>query len=131
MFCLHGVVVMPDHVHLVATPLSSPGGEDFLLSDILRLIKGRSARRINRELGCSGAVWQAESFDHVLRSDESAESKVDYLLMNPVRRRLVTSPEKYPWTWRRTVEPDGTARVDGGHVAQASACGRSDGVRGG
>ncbi|MGH9581133.1 MAG: hypothetical protein ACRD2R_09070 [Terriglobales bacterium] len=59
-----------------------------------------SARAVNRALNRMGRVWQEESFDHVLRSNESLSEKVDYVCQNPVRAGLVTAPELYPWLWR-------------------------------
>ena len=44
-------------------------------------------------------MWQDESFDHVLRGDESFDETVDYIRQNPVRRRLVERPEDYEWLW--------------------------------
>jgi REP-associated tyrosine transposase len=44
-------------------------------------------------------VWQEESFDHVLRSENSFEEKRDYIRQNPVRRGLVKMPENYRWLW--------------------------------
>jgi putative transposase len=64
-------------------------------------IKGASAHLINRELGRRGKVWQTESFDRVVRSSESLEQKVAYVLANPLRRGLVGRWEEYPWIWRR------------------------------
>jgi hypothetical protein len=46
-----------------------------------------------------GAVWQEESFDHVLRSNESFEQKLEYIRQNPVRAGLVSRPEEYRWLW--------------------------------
>ena len=40
--------------------------------------------------------WQKEFFDHVLRSDESYESKWLYVRENPVRAGLVSSAEDWP-----------------------------------
>ena len=47
----------------------------------------------------SGPVWEEESFDHVLRSDESLKEKCEYIRQNPVRRGLVKNPEDYRWLW--------------------------------
>ena len=96
---LHAAVVMPDHVHLVLTPLRDEQGWPYALSAILKLIKGVSARSVNKLLGSSGPVWQEESFDHVLRSNESFQAKAEYIRQNPVRRGLVKRPEDYPWLW--------------------------------
>jgi len=54
---------------------------------------------LNKLLRTSGPVWQEESFDHVLRSQESLEGKVEYIRQNPVRRGLAQNPKDYPWLW--------------------------------
>ena len=98
-------VVMPDHVHLIFTPLVD--GQRMAvhsLAEITDAIKGASAHKINYALGRKGRVWQVESFDHVLRSSESLDQKVQYLLGNPVRRGLVGRWEDYRWLWRKPVE---------------------------
>ena len=97
---IHCAVIMPDHVHLILTPMADSRGETLLLEKVLRQIKGVSALKVNKALNRHGPVWQAESFDHMLRSMESAESKSDYSVMNPVRRGLALRPEEYPWYWR-------------------------------
>jgi REP element-mobilizing transposase RayT len=94
---LHAAVVMPDHVHLLLLPLRDERGWPYSLPTILKLLKGTSARSVNKLTGSCGSVWQEESFDHVLRSQESFEEKLEYLRQNPVRRRLVRSPEDYKW----------------------------------
>jgi REP element-mobilizing transposase RayT len=55
---LHAAVVMPGHVHLLLTPLRDEQGWPYALSAILKLIKGVSARSVNKLLGSSGPVWQ-------------------------------------------------------------------------
>ena len=97
-FILHGVVVMPDHVHLVLTPLY---GDYELLSilEIMHGIKSSSAHQINKLLNRKGQVWQHESFDHVLRREEAIVAKVEYVIENPVRAGLVRSPSEYRWLW--------------------------------
>jgi putative transposase len=103
-FILHGLVVMPDHVHLVLTPFADENGT-FSLAEIMQGIKGASAHRINQLLGRRGYVWQQESFDGVLRREESIGDKVDHMLGNPVRAGLVNLPWEYPWLWPRQVQP--------------------------
>ena len=96
---LYVAVVMPEHVHLLFRPLRDQDGWPFPLHKILRSIKGISAWDVNKLLRSSGPVWQDESFDHVIRSDEGLISKADYIRMNPVRRGLVRTPEEYKWLW--------------------------------
>ncbi len=96
---LHAVVVMPDHVHLLLQRLRDANGWPVPLLDILQCMKGSTAHRINKGQRRCGPVWEEESFDHVLRSDESLKEKAEYIRQNPVRRRLVQRPEDYRWLW--------------------------------
>ena len=97
-------VIMPDHVHLIFTLLQ---GEDELpcsLAEVMKGIKGVSARRINQLLGRRGLLWQDESFDHVVRDSERSLAKFEYVCNNPVRAGLVSCADEYPWLWRSWVE---------------------------
>jgi REP element-mobilizing transposase RayT len=88
---LDAAVVMPDHVHMIFRLL------DADLSHVLKSIKGRSARGINRILCRQGRVWIEESFDHIIRSEAELEEKLEYAKQNPVKRGLVKQPEEYKW----------------------------------
>jgi REP element-mobilizing transposase RayT len=103
-FTLHAAVVMPDHVDLLITPARDANGNNFGLAEIMSALKGASSHKINRALKRSGHVWQDESFDHVLRSDESLRQKSLYLCDNPVRAGLVERTDDYRWIWREWVE---------------------------
>ena len=74
---LHAFVVMPNHVHVLAE-LSG----DFTLPEILKSWKGFSARQINKKLGASGALWQAESFDRLIRSEAHYYRVLEYIEKN-------------------------------------------------
>jgi REP element-mobilizing transposase RayT len=101
---MHAAIVMPDHSHLLFTPMNDSTGATFGLAEIMSGIKGASAHSVNRMLKRTGHVWQDESFDHVLRSDESVHLKAEYICENPVRRKLVKSVDEYRWLWREWVE---------------------------
>ena len=107
---LHAAVIMPDHVHLLFTALRDANGWTFALPEILRAIKGTSARSINQLSSRTGRVWQDESFDHVLRGDESLRETMEYIRQNPVRKGLVKKPEDYEWLW-----------VDAGEILKCGA----------
>jgi len=100
---LHAVVVMPDHVHMLIRPLRDENGWPFPLVDILQCFKGATVHQINKLLAKSGPLWEEESFDHVLRSDESLKEKCEYIRQNPVVAGLVRVPEEYQWLW---IHPD-------------------------
>jgi REP element-mobilizing transposase RayT len=82
--------MMPDHLHLIAE-----GRDDT--SDCLefvRLFKQRTAFEWKR--GGGVPLWQESFYDHILRSDETTQRAVRYVLENPVRAKLVASPGDYP-----------------------------------
>lgn len=101
---MHATVIMPDHVHLLFSPLRDARGDCFGLSEVMSGIKGASAHRVNRLLNRKGSLWQEESFDHVIRCDESLEERATYICNNPVRWGLVARADDYPWLWRQWVE---------------------------
>jgi hypothetical protein len=45
----------------------------------------------------SPPFWQADTFDHILRSAKSYSEKWDYVRANPVRSGLTAHPEGWPW----------------------------------
>jgi putative transposase len=86
-------VLMPDHAHFFASPAvdSNPRG------DWTKAWKSISARRLTKAFKVSSPFWQADTFDHLLRSAESYAEKWDYVKANPVRRGLVVRAEDWPW----------------------------------
>ncbi|MCK9589178.1 MAG: transposase, partial [Terrimicrobiaceae bacterium] len=71
-------VVMPNHVHVLVSPLG-----EHVLSDILQALKSFTAKEINRLIGETGHFWQKESFDHIVRSPEQMERIKEYIRDNP------------------------------------------------
>ena len=89
---LHAFVVMSNHVHMLIDALIHP-------SQLMRSLKGATAREANRVLGRTGEpFWQKESYDHWVRDDAEFERIWAYIENNPVKAGLVTSPEEYPWS---------------------------------
>ena len=98
---LRVAVVMPDHVHIILTPLTNETRCAIIsLVEIMKAIKGASAHAITRQAGNHASVWQEESFDRVVRSSESLDAKVAYILQNPVRKGLVEDWRHYQWIWQ-------------------------------
>ena len=75
-------VVMPNHVHVLFTPL--PG---FATPGIGTSWKRFTAPRIQAILGGSGKLWQHESFDHLVRNERSLEKIRAYIAENPKNLR--------------------------------------------
>jgi REP element-mobilizing transposase RayT len=103
-------IVMPDHVHLVFTLLHDRNDVPYSLAEVMKGIKGVSARRINQLVGRRGPLWLDEGFDHVVRNAECTQAKLEYTCNNPVRAGLVKTADEYPWLWRIWIE--GRAEAD-------------------
>lgn len=82
---LIALVVMPNHVHLLARPYSD---SDFPLERMEQGWKGFSARAINRQRGASGSLWQDESFDRIVRDEAHLFRCIQYIGANPRRAGL-------------------------------------------
>jgi REP element-mobilizing transposase RayT len=82
-YVLGDLVVMPNHVHLLLTPL--PGHE---LEDILQSRKRHSARELNLLLNRSGDFWQKHSYDHIVRDDAEWKALQKYIAENPAKAAL-------------------------------------------
>ncbi len=96
---LHTCVVMPNHVHLVVTPLRKSSGEWWRLDELLKSVKSFSARELNRRRGVSGALWKRDYYDRIIRSETDFREKADYIVSNPVRDELVGLPDEYAALW--------------------------------
>jgi REP element-mobilizing transposase RayT len=92
--CLHLVVVMPTHCHLLFTLR-----QGSTLESVMRRLKARSARRANEALRRTGSLWQAAFYDHRCRDPEETAGYHWYIRMNPVRWGLVEEWEQYPHTY--------------------------------
>jgi REP element-mobilizing transposase RayT len=95
---MHACVIMPEHAHLLFGILYSVEQDPPAISCILGDIKGASSHNINKILRRKGRVWQEESFDRATRIGEF-DYYMNYVIMNPVRRKLVESPDEYQWLW--------------------------------
>ena len=86
-------VIMPDHVHFFVGPCRD---DAKTLSQFIASWKRWTKRHI-REEGVSTFEWQAEFFDHLMRSGESYEQTWEYVRANPVRERPVVAPDEWPF----------------------------------
>ena len=86
-------VIMPDHVHFFC----SAELDAKPLPKFMQSWKQWTSKRVARELKIEKRIWQAEFFDHVLRSSESYSEKWDYVPENPARAGLVADADDWPW----------------------------------
>ena len=88
-------VVMPDYVHMIIEPLRNAQGTWHDLAEIMRAIKGISARPINQLLNRSGIVWQAEYYDRLIRDHRELDETMTYVWNNPEEAGLTNRSETY------------------------------------
>jgi REP element-mobilizing transposase RayT len=84
-------VVMPDHLHALVTI------DTGTLENVVRLLKGRSARAINSIRGTTRALWQNGFHDHALRREEDLIAAARYVVANPLRAGITKRLADYPF----------------------------------
>jgi REP element-mobilizing transposase RayT len=96
-FDMDAFVVMPNHVHLLMTPLLD-------VSEVMQSLKRFTARECNRTLGLTGRpFWQNESYDRLVRDEMEFRRIVRYIELNPVKAGLVAKPEEFSWSSARPI----------------------------
>jgi putative transposase len=88
---LHEFVVMPDHFHLLITRIVT-------LERAIQLIKGGFSFRAGKLHHFHGAIWQTSFYDRRVRDATEYATFRQYILRNPVKRRLAKSPEQYAFS---------------------------------
>lgn len=91
-YLLHAWCIMPNHVHIVLTPVYPNA-----LSKILQGMKSFSSSSINRTTGRNGEFWERETFDHLIRRVDHFQGFIEYTNSNPVKAGLASSPAEYPF----------------------------------
>jgi putative transposase len=92
IFLLHGFVLMRDHFHLVLTPSTETS-----LERAVQFIKGGTSHAIGVLASRNAPIWQRGFSDHRIRDLNDFGIHINYINMNPVRRGLVDSPERFRW----------------------------------
>jgi len=83
-------VIMPNHIHFLATPL-----ENIELKEIAHSIKSYTAHEANKLLNRSGQFWQHEPFDRYIRNRTHFVNVIEYIENNPVKARLCASAKDW------------------------------------
>jgi REP element-mobilizing transposase RayT len=86
-------VIMPNHVHVLAEQIAG-----YPLGDIIHAWKSFTAKQANKQLGRSGAFWEADYFDRFIRDQAHFDVAVHYIHQNPVKAGLVARAEEWRWS---------------------------------
>ncbi len=85
--------IMSNHIHIVWYKL------DRILWRIMQSFKQYTSKRINRLIGQTGTLWQAENWDCNIRNRQELLNKIRYTLNNPVKAGIVDHWKEYPHNW--------------------------------
>jgi REP element-mobilizing transposase RayT len=103
-YSLHAVVVMPDHAHVLMTPVKKSDDAWFGLNQIIHTSKSFTAHEINKRACRTGYVWQEERFDRIVRNEQEFWEKWNYMASNPVKAGLCAVSDEYPWWYSHLEE---------------------------
>lgn len=102
---LHGWCVMPNHVHLLLTPL-----EGVSLSVVVQGFKSYTSHMANKILSRSGRFWMPDYFDRYIRNLAHYDNAMRYIEDNPVKAKLCARAEDWKWSSAALREAGGAAR---------------------
>jgi REP element-mobilizing transposase RayT len=102
-------VIMPNHFHGIlgfvgaglappgfsTSALDPPNSKPLTLSDVIRVFKSISTRKINARSGFAGrGLWQRSFYDRVLRDGDELRHAQRYILENPARWGAKRQPDR-------------------------------------
>jgi len=122
------MVVMPDHIHFIAT------------FDLQQGIKPTISAWKSYQTKTLGIKWQSDFFEHRLRNQSEFDEKCHYIRTNPLRAGLIADSEDWPHVLDRIsidggsaggVAPPNDATPEGGAKRPAEPLSRNNGSAGG
>ena len=90
---VHAYVLMPNHVHLLATPTAA-GAAGLTMQTLGR----RFVPWFNRRHERTGALWEGRYRSCLIDSARYFLTCCRYIELNPVRAGLVRAPEEFAWS---------------------------------
>ena len=89
---VHAYCQMSNHYHLL---LETPDGN---LSAGMRQLNGLYTQRVNRRHGLVGHLFQGRYKAILIQKEAHLLELSRYVVLNPVRAKMVASPEEWPWS---------------------------------
>jgi len=90
---IHAYVLMPNHVHLLATPSDEDG-----LAAMMQKVGRLYVPWFNNKYGRSGTLFQGRFRTSVIDANAYFLACVRYIELNPQRSQLAFDPLEYPWS---------------------------------
>jgi putative transposase len=91
---LYSYCLMTNHIHLVV----DPGDDPASLGLLMKRVTGRQTRLVNTLERRSGSLWEGRYKSSPIETDRYLLACCQYVELNPVRARMVASPEQYRWS---------------------------------
>ncbi len=101
-FTIVASVILPDHLHFLWTLPS----DEQNYSTCWRLIKSQFTRNYAGS-DHQPPFWQRRFWEHLIRDEEDFANHVNYIHFNPVKHRMVDSPEKWAHSSFKNFVEDG------------------------
>ncbi len=94
-YCLkvHAYVLMPEHVHVLATP-----GNADSIARVVQSVGRNYVQYFNECYGGSGTLWEGRYRATVIDANNYLLTCSRYIELNPVRNQLVDKPQDYRWS---------------------------------
>ena len=87
-------VVMPNHIHALIEQK-----QDWSLSKIVQSWKRHSSRQIHiLDSSTINPLWHRDYWDRYIRNEQHYYTAKHYIEANPVKARLVPTPQQWPWS---------------------------------
>ena len=104
---LYSYCIMSNHVHVVFR-LFGEGEIDKprYLQEVMHSIKLFSASQCNKLLGETGAFWQHESYDRLVRNSTELKRIMIYIANNPVKAGLCSEMKDWKWSYIKHIYND-------------------------
>ncbi len=91
--CIHAYVLMPNHMHLLATPRTRGG-----FAGMLQTVRDRYAQYVRQTYSRSTALWDGHCKTSHVQPDRHLLDCYRYIELNPVRAALAKHPANYRWS---------------------------------
>lgn len=90
---IHAYVLMPNHLHLLATPADATG-----LALMMQKVGRLYVPWFNHKYERSGGLFEGRFRTSLIDSDRYFMCCSRYIELNPVRAQMVVAPGDYPWS---------------------------------
>jgi len=90
---IHAYVLLPDQLHLLATPSDEDG-----LGQMMQWLGRYYVPHYNQKYGRAGTLWHGRYKTSVIDPDNYLLICSRYMEFAPVRAGLVATPDQYPWS---------------------------------